>query len=68
MLQRADEAMYDLKGLGSTPINRPRALERLHPKPVLTQAGEAPQESSWHANVYDLLERRFPLRHPPPLA
>ena len=24
MLQRADEAMYDLKRLGSTPINRPR--------------------------------------------
>lgn len=43
-----------------------RALERLQAKLVLTQAGEAPQEHGWDANVYDLLERRFPLRRFPP--
>jgi hypothetical protein len=38
-----------------------RALERLQAKLVLTQAGEAPQDHGWDANVYDLVERRFPL-------
>jgi hypothetical protein len=42
-----------------------RALARLQTKLVLTQAGEAPQESGWNANVYDLLERRFPVRRLP---
>jgi hypothetical protein len=44
-----------------------RALERLQTRLVLTQAGEAPQESGWDANVYDLVERRFPRRHLPPV-
>jgi hypothetical protein len=44
-----------------------RALERLQARLVLTQAGEAQQEHGWDANVYDLVERRFPLRRFPPL-
>lgn len=43
-----------------------RALDRLQAKLVLTQAGEAPQDSGWDANVYDLLDRRFPFRRLPP--
>ena len=42
-----------------------RALENLQVRLVLTQAGEAPQEHGWDANVYDLLDRRFPLRRLP---
>jgi predicted ArsR family transcriptional regulator len=42
-----------------------RALERLQAVLVLTQAGEAPQEHGWDANVYDLVERRFPVRRLP---
>jgi hypothetical protein len=43
-----------------------RALERLQARLVLTQAGEAPQEHGWDANLYDLVERRFPARRLPP--
>jgi hypothetical protein len=43
-----------------------RAVERLQARLVLTQAGEAPQEHGWDANVYELAERRFPLRRLPP--
>ncbi len=43
-----------------------RALERLQASLVLTQAGEEAQASGWDANVYDLVERRFPSRRLPP--
>jgi hypothetical protein len=54
-----------LLGLGDAAAVK-RALERLQARFVLTQAGEAPQEHGWDANVYDLVERRFPLRRLPP--
>lgn len=53
-----------LLGLGDARAVK-RALERLQARLVLTQAGEAPQEHGWDANVYDLVERRFPLRRLP---
>jgi predicted ArsR family transcriptional regulator len=53
-----------LLGLGDARAVK-RALERLQAELVLTQAGEAPQEQGWDANVYDLVERRFPLRRLP---
>jgi hypothetical protein len=49
-----------LLGLGEARAVK-RALERLQAKLVLTQAGEEPQAHGWDANVYDLLERRFPV-------
>jgi hypothetical protein len=53
-----------LLGLGDARAVR-RALERLQASLVLTQAGEVPQEHGWDANLYDLVERRFPLRQLP---
>ena len=54
-----------LLGLADTRAVK-RALERLQARLVLTQAGEAPQEQGGDANVYDLVQRRFPLRRLPP--